>query len=279
MWVNKILEQVKRPLEYIYTDDFIYRQISKKRKHAWIVAAPKSGSTWLNVMLKDALGWFNAGLTPAISHREPEPEPRRLMSVSRTGNLISPHTHSKYSVPTRDFIIRANVKVILQIRDIFDSVISFRDHANQNNGAVFSMALIEDKRWKILTDADKLAFIIELVVPWYINFYCSWITSELFDTDHVYLCQYESLKDDPLAELTDIMTYLGETPGESRLREVIDSSNAKFTRKNKAIVGRGNDELSSDQKKKIISYTRFYPDIDFSGIGITAEDRKKVLTA
>ena len=102
----------------VVDDNFIARRISAERKHVWLVAAPKSGSTWLSELLARSLGWQTNRLVNWHHRREPEVDLRQMLEHPDC-NLFSHHLHCRFSEPTRLFIERCRVRVVLQGRRYF----------------------------------------------------------------------------------------------------------------------------------------------------------------
>jgi hypothetical protein len=95
---------------YVLNDDFIASRVSLDRKHAWLVAAPKSGSTWLTNMLIPLLGWQPNTLVPTWDRREQEVDVRRMLDFPDV-DLFSIQQHCRFSAPTWAFVKRFRVQV------------------------------------------------------------------------------------------------------------------------------------------------------------------------
>src|SRR3954468_19486410 len=54
-------------------------RVAPRRKHAWIVAAPKSGSTWLSKLMEHVLGWPSVALLNGHDRREQEVDIRPIL--------------------------------------------------------------------------------------------------------------------------------------------------------------------------------------------------------
>ena len=269
-FLRRLFRKLKNPYGVLYSDEFIFRHLPEKRKHAWLISAPKSGSTWLSVLLEEGLGWDTLRLMPKDILREEVPEIMRFMQLSRSRPVFTPRTHTRYSQSVHRMVEKADIGVIVQVRNIFDMVISYLDHLNNDRtGFIVPVAFMNFDSWKQLSDTEKTSFIIEMVVPWYFGFYCGWMTSNLMKDGHVYLCQYERLKSDPLQELQRILDFLEEGRAETLLREIVEASDQKPTKMNYGFVGRGRLHLNDEQKAKIVSYASFYRGVDFGPLGIS----------
>ncbi|TWC34971.1 sulfotransferase domain-containing protein [Pseudomonas sp. SJZ079] len=253
----------------IYSHDAIYRKLQPDRKHVWLVCAPKSGSTWLSVILEDYLGWARVSLVPGYDRREQEVDPLQLLRRNaESGNVFSPHQHCRYSVSTSEFIARANVTVILQIRDIFDTVLSFWDHLETHKKNL-PMAYMDDTNWSALSKEKKVDFIIDLVIPWYFNFYAGWFSSPEYKAGAVKVISYEDLLSDPICEMKNILHHCKVEVEQQRLEYSLTKANTgnKSTLKNVGVTGRGGS-LSERQVERIHKLASYYPKINFSSIGL-----------
>ena len=144
------------------------KRIAPARKHVWIVAPPKSGSTWLTLLLKRLLDWPLVPLVNGYDRREQEVDALPLLRYPDI-NILSPHQHCRASQPTVDFIKAFRVTPIVMTRNVFDSVVSLRDHLVRESRAM-PMAYVDDEflKW----DAERqYDFVIEMFLPWLLSFY------------------------------------------------------------------------------------------------------------
>ena len=170
--------------------EFILERISPRRKHVWLVAPPKSGSTWLTILLKQLLGWPMVPLVNGYERREQEVQLLPLLQFPDI-DILSPHQHCRASEPTIDFIKRFNVRAIVSTRNVFDSVVSMREHLLAESLAM-SMAYVDEKflGWPESRQSD---FIIEMFTPWYLSFYASWFSVDPDTQSHLLFVSYEDL--------------------------------------------------------------------------------------
>ena len=194
-WAAKVLD-----------DDFIAGRVSPNRKHAWLVAAPKSGSTWLTNMLRQLLGWQPTSLVSAWDRREQEIDVRRMLEFPQA-DLFSIQQHCRLSAPTRDFIKRFRVQVILQGRNLWDCVVSLRDHFLRES--TVTPVCYVDNTFSDQPPDRQLDSVIDLAVPWFLHFYASWFTGrQVGEVDFLWI-DYESLCRDTAGQLRRVVDYLG----------------------------------------------------------------------
>jgi hypothetical protein len=249
----------------VLDDDFIAARISPSRKHAWLVAAPKSGSTWLTNMLRQLLGWQPTSLVATWDRREQEIDLRRMLEFPDI-DLFSIQQHCRFSGPTRDFIKKFHVQVILQGRNLWDSVVSLRDHFLRES--TITPVCYVDRTFLEQPLDRQLDLVIDLAVPWFLNFYASWLTAR--QAGEVAFCwiDYESLCFDAAGQLRRILDYLGVARSDEKVDEAIGKAIGAVTRLNVGRVGRGAEVLSQAQKGRIAQLRSYYPKVDFSLVGL-----------
>jgi hypothetical protein len=247
------------------------KEIKKNiKKHLFLICAPKSGSTWLTNILKKTLQWNVVKLLPAFEHREQEIDLSPLFESGVKGNVFSPHQHLRYSLYTEKLINMLDSYLILQLRNIFDTIISYKDHLDKESVKV-PAAFMNDENWKLLTEEQKISFVVDLVVPWYFNFYCGWMTSNLYKEGRIKVVTYSDMKKDAFSTVKGILEYINEPTPDSNILNAMDEVAKKNTRKNKGISGRGN-QIPDELKKRIVSYTIYYPKVNFDLLGLPQEE-------
>ena len=270
MNIQQIIKIAKNPLNAIYADSLIERLVPKRRKHAILISLPKSGTTWLGSTLVSLLDWQTAYILPNYGRREQELDRHRLL-FNRGENIVTPGVHTRCNEETLKILDLAQSKSIFLFRDIFDIVVSFKDHMNRESVA-WPMAYIDEATWANMDNERQLDFLIDMVVPWYFNFYCGWVHSEIFADKQRSLClTYQQLKNDIHQTLHQICHFLEEARTDEDIDKALAISKERNFRKNKGVAGRGTQQLSLNQKRKICSLANYYPDIDFQLIGLTDE--------
>lgn len=265
--VKMVPTEVSAPLlpGQVEDNDCLAARVCSQRKHAWIVAAPKSGSTWLSRMLRELLGWPEVALVNGYNRREQEVDIRPLLRYPK-GNILSPHQHCRASEPTVDFIKKFRVRPIIQTRNIFDTVVSLRDHLSKES-VDWSMAYV-DHTFHGLDEDKQYQFIIEMFLPWYFNFYASWFKVEGINPSDIHFIRYEELVTNPPETLAKVLHFLNENRTTAEISEAIRRTTSQNTRLNKGVSGRGDRLLGEQHKSKIREMRQHYPHIDFSMVGL-----------
>lgn len=162
----------------------------------------------------------------------------------------------------RDF----RLPVVILLRNLFDAVVSLRDHMNSN--AFFSSILIPND-YEALGEVDRLDYVIDTAVPWMVTFYTSWVQAMGrgdVDTEFVF---YEDMVSDPVSFFQKICARFGYDAGADEIKWTIDQvERSDATRFNVGEPGRGLAELSPAQIARIRRHADYYPGIDFSPLGL-----------
>lgn len=238
----------------------IFHNLRTEHHHVLLACMPKSGSTYLSAILGNLPDFERIALIPGYSRREQELDTALLLLNNRT-NYVAQH-HVRYSEVTGMWLRDFGISPVVLIRNIFDIVISLKDHVRKESHEA-SMAYIRPEMadWD---DSRLEDFIVRMVIPWYFNFYLSWM-----DCPEKEVVTYEELTTNP----ADVLARIGDRFGlgfpVSQIDKAIQYSNQNsgLTRLNKGVSGRGKD-LSEKARAEIYAMASFYEGVDFSAIGI-----------
>lgn len=235
-----------------------------------IACAPKSGSTFLSHALSRITNLPSSRLSSAYATNEHDLYLPALYIMSGTGCVSQMHMKGTFhnAALARMF----GIKPIILVRNIEDTVVSLLDDLrakerrdNFGSGEVGFSFLWQDDAIASLNETALIDCIIDLAVPWYVNFYVSWYRlCERHDIEALWIT-YEELMGDKRGTVQNILGFLGFGAGFNFNDEVLDQHYAKF---NKGGSGRGTVILSEGQKARIKRLFSYYSDIDFSKYGL-----------
>lgn len=235
-----------------------------RKQHICIACFPKSGSTFLARVLEKAL-CFKFIHYAYMGDSEHNISESRLIDNLHYNTVT--HLHMTATSNNRLMISRYNLKLVVQVRNIFDCLISLRDHI-RDQAKVWPMAVVEEEflSWD---ERKQFDFLIDNFVPWYIKFYVSWYT--VSQSQPVYWLRYEDLMENKYATISNLLIYHKVKFESQKLKAILDS-NAKLKkgdfRYNVGISGRGREKLNNTQIERIVKFTKYYPSINFQRIGI-----------
>jgi hypothetical protein len=223
---------------------------------------PRSGSTFLASILAHLPGFQKVSLVPGYGRREQELALELLLAAHQsTGNYVAQH-HVRYSDQTAHLLAAFGLQPIVLVRNIFDVVVSVRDHLKTGATVIAQGFVPPDLPFKPDEEIDR--FIADLLVPWYLNFFASWAGCP--DCIQV---TYEALIADPAATVALLQNRIGLTATDADIANAIAVArgNPASTRLNVGIAGRGK-ELSPHVARRIRALAGHYSDTDFAAIGI-----------
>jgi hypothetical protein len=211
---------------------------------------PKAGSSFLTRAIAALPGMRNAKLVPAYGGREQELSLRRLLHYRRKNYVAQ--LHLRYSAWTGKLIRKYHLTPVILVRDLFDVVISYRDHIRRGE-TIGPSAWLTDYHVR-LPDAALERAIVLLAMPWYLNFYMSWRKFE-----PKLLVRYEDMREDPVTTIATITKTAGKEFGRQAIERAVDSVSAAKARFNVGIAGRG-ESLNREAREMLLEMLRLYPE-------------------
>lgn len=179
------------------------------KQHLLVACFPKSGSTWLSETLSLLPGYGRVDLVPDYGRREQELTFERLL-VFHSLNYVAQH-HCRYSRATQFAIDAFSLIPIILVRNIFDCVVSVIDHLDTEDTVnAFAYVPNEFRAWD---QAKKIDFVIEMIMPWYMNFFVGWN-----DFTSGYWINYEQLVSSPFETIQKMAGELKQ-PRRNALQE------------------------------------------------------------
>ncbi|MDC1287111.1 sulfotransferase domain-containing protein [Gammaproteobacteria bacterium] len=239
---------------------YVKKAVLLKRQPGIIIACmPKSGSTFLTNALSDIT--HSRLITPTNGGPQDEQNLDYPTLVDLFGTRFVAHIHLKASDTNVQKIVDFGLKPVVLVRNLFDVVVSINDHLAREDTKAFNIYI--DKNFLELTKAEQYDRIIDLVLPWYINFYVSWSSVKSIDP---YWLNFEDLISDNQGSIEGILDYCGISQDPDKIGNAIANLPKNRTRFNRGVGGRGRKELSATQIDRILKLTKYYPETDFSRI-------------
>ena len=144
------------------------REESGKHARILIAAAQKSGSTFFSQILSRLTGLPNHHISDAYKGGEHELSVDRLKSLA--GERFIALVHTRCSMGTAQRIAEFELRTIFTVRNIFDTVVSLRDHIRNTdwNLPAFASPVIMaicPARLKDASDRARHEMLVALMVP------------------------------------------------------------------------------------------------------------------
>lgn len=236
----------------------------------WHIAMPKSGCTWLTKILSYGLsehGWQAVSLVPEAKRREQVVSATELLrQQALNNNVFAIQQHCLFSEHALKFIKQFDVKLIIQVRSIYDCILSFIDHLDRAD-VIGPTAYLTNDIWQKYSIDEKLNFVVDNVVPWYIQFWVSWSLGLKGTNVQFKVVRYETLLNETESQVYQLAKFCNVELLNDDLNTWINKPKNEDTRKNKGVIGRG-DNLPQWVYDRVSRLSSYYPDVDFSLIGI-----------
>jgi hypothetical protein len=235
-----------------------------------VAAAPKSGSTFLTNTLRRITRLRGFRLCAAYSTNEHDLYLPALCLMSRYGCVSQ--LHMKGTFHNAALMRTFGIRPIILVRRIEDIVVSLQHSFKRKAGRpAFGTGqegysfLWQDQCTQDLSDERRIDLIIDLVVPWFVNFYVSWYRlCEQGMVDALWVT-YEQLIVDKEQTLRQILAFLG-----LELPAAIDPEvlSRKYHTFRDGRVGQGASALTAEQHQRLRDRFSYYPGIDFGKYGL-----------
>lgn len=237
---------------------------TKRRDTVFVTCFPKSGSTFLVSALAEATGYTRQFL----GYDHLNEQDLYLPALIDTYNMnVVCHQHTRATGTNLELMSEFGIQPVVLVRDIFDCLVSLRDHLERESRRTPVFNAREEFLGKPHTGQfDEL---IDLALPWYVNFITSWKAADANGLPVLWLT-YEDMMADKADAVRRVLGFYDLSRFADRAGDAISRiDSGSGTRFNKGVSGRGQEQLSADQRQRIIDRFRHYPDIDFTTIGIS----------
>lgn len=176
---------------------------SGKEKHILIACLPKSGSTFIANTICNITGYNFVQFQPTRATNDHNIDPTVLF-YNLSFNTVS-QLHLKPNVLNKRLILDNGIKVIYLYRGILESLKSFNNHIINENDQWFMFTPVKEYiNWSKKKQFD---FLIDMVLPWYINFITSW-KNELNSNDiDIMEVDYDDFKSNNFYTIKNILKF------------------------------------------------------------------------
>ncbi len=216
----------------------------RNQGHILIACFPKSGSTYLSLVLQELTGfpdWY--GAEPG-DQNEQDLSARRLRRPRRR-SVLQQHMKATYS--NLELLIAHHMRPIVQTRNLYDILASLHDYFEGHRSSLSCGYVSEEylgMPWR-----ERLDYLIHLHLPWYFNFVLSWReASRRIDVCHV---TYETLFANQESELKRVLAFYEMQASDEEIEAAMVRAAAGETRFNVGVVGRGSQLLTDAHKQAI----------------------------
>ena len=235
-----------------------------------VAAAPKAGSTFLVNTLMRITGLRGFRLCAAYSTNEHDLYLPALCLMNRYGCVSQ--LHMKGTFHNAALMRTFGIKPVILVRRIEDIVVSLQHDLREKaqrpslgTGRSGYSFVWQDQSTKELSDERLLDMIIDLAVPWFVNFYVSWYRLCHEGAVEALWVTYEELFGDREKTVRQVLDFLG-LRGAAHIDPGILSR--KYQTFRDGSVGQGALTLTAEQQRRLRERFAYYPGVDFGKYGL-----------
>jgi hypothetical protein len=235
-----------------------------------IAAAPKTGSTFLVNTLMQVTQLQGFRLCAAYSTNEHDLYLPALLLMNGCGCISQ--LHMKGTFHNAELMRTFGIKPIILTRRIDDIALSLmhdlKGKAEKSyvgtgrNGYSF---IWQDQDTKDMSDERLLDMIVDLAMPWFVNFYVSWYRLCEQGSVNALWVTYEELFADKEKAVRKALRFLGLAHDMPIDPEILSRKYFQFR---DGRIGQGASILSPEQRARLRRLFSYYPGVDFAKYGL-----------
>ena len=241
-------------------------ELGQARPCVVLAFPPKAAGTYLRTAAITAVGGQLVRTVHAQGGRDATPYLPTFLLYYAAGIPACPlvtHVHMQALAANRHFIEALDLQPVVMIRALPDMLASYLDELEDQ-------PLRPDKWLNIkvpdaypgFSDERKADFVIEMVAPWYLSFFSTWLDYAATD-DRVLILEYDDFRSDPAGELEKLLAHSRLPRSRAHCQAALDEVWEERTtfRYNKGVSGRGRARFTPAQIERLRRMIGYYPDL------------------
>jgi hypothetical protein len=244
------------------------RELGKRRPVLLFAFAPKAAGTFLRSAAIDAVGGQLVRVVHAQGGRDAQPYLPAFIAYYLGGVCEGPlvaHMHMQALPANRRFLEALGIKPVIMLRPIPDMLASYWDMlAASEEARAEGLNCPIPVRFAEFSHDEKADFMIEMIAPWYVGYFATWLDYARERPGDVCLLTYSDFAADPAAALQRALTHAGLPRSREACRAALDIAwkDRGSLRFNKGSAGRGKDYFSPAQIARLSRMLRYHPVLD-----------------
>jgi|SRR6185312_10084852 hypothetical protein len=227
--------------------------------------APKAAGTFLRSAAIEAVDGQLVRITHAQGGRDAQPYLPVFVNYYLGGvcdGVLVAHVHMQALPANRHFLEILGIRPIIMLRSISDMLASYWDMLTDSPEArAEGLNCIIPDGFPDLSDAQKADFMIDMIAPWYVSYFATWLDYLQKEPEDICLLRYSDFVKDPAAVLATALNHadLGRT--REQCQAALDNAwkGRGELRFNKGTSGRGETYFSPAHRDRLSAMLSFYP--------------------
>jgi hypothetical protein len=175
------------------------------------------------------------------------------------------HVHMQALSANRVLLEALNLRPVIMIRSIPDMLASYSDELAPDPLAEIKWLNVRlPATYPQLTNEEKGDFLIDMMGPWYISYYATWMKYAAEQKGRVCLLKYDVFVSEPADALELLLDHSGLSRPRLACQVAIDAVWQKRGeyRYNKGVIGRGYTCFTATQINRLKKQLAYYPELD-----------------
>src|ERR1700722_3543875 len=242
------------------------REVGQSRPCVVLAFPPKAAGTYLRSAAIGAIGGQLVRTVHAQGGRDATFYLPTLLLYYTMGIPARPlvtHVHMQALAANRHFMEALDMRPVIMIRWLPDMLTSYLDELvdRRLRPATWLNIKVPDA-YPGFSDERKADFVVEMIAPWYLSFFSTWLDYAATD-DRVLILEYDGFRADPVGELEKLLAHSRLPRSREDCRSALEQvwQERAIFRYNKGVSGRGRARLSPAQIGRLRQMMRYYEDL------------------
>ena len=226
--------------------------------------APKAAGTYLRSAAIAAINGQLVRTTHAQGGRDASFYLPTFLLYYAGGHPARPlvtHVHMQALPANRHFIAALGLKPVIMLRAIPDMLASYADMLDYDPQSPDNWLNIRLPLDYATLDAERKGdFLIDMMAPWYVSYFATWMEFAAESRD-VLVLDYDEFRADPATVLMRLLAHSGSPRDREQCQVALDGvwSERDSLRYNQGISGRGRSRFTSQQIARLERQLDYYP--------------------
>ena len=240
-------------------------ELAHTRPSVVLAFAPKAAGTFLRSAAIDATGGQLVRTTYAPGGSADSfylPVFLNYYGGGFPSRTLVTHVHMPALPANRQFIAALDLKPVIMLRNIPDMLASYADELEPDPLAPIkwlNTPLPDD--YPAMTDKRKSDFLIDMMGPWYVSYFASWMDYAAKEPQRVCMLSYDAFRADPAESLERLLVHSGLPRSRAQCQTALDGvwKDRRSYRYNKGVSGRGAARFDAVQTERLRQQMAFFP--------------------
>jgi hypothetical protein len=191
----------------------LFRTLGERRKAVVLAFPPKAGGTFLRTAVIKAIDGQLVRIVHAQAGRDATPYLPTLVRYfdgDVTDKTLVTHVHMLALAANLHLMNAFAIKPVVMVRSIPDMLASYWDMIESDDDALRDgLNCHIPPNFRTLAQNAKADFIVDILAPWYVNFYAGWIACAAAAPDKVLMIDFRVFQQNPAGVVAGILDHVG----------------------------------------------------------------------